>query len=90
MTKLTRFISKLKKANYHKIYLSHEPWQEQEARQFAEKLRNQGFTVIVAADARPHKDNPHDRADLEIVRRVIKSCDVLIVYGEGKNIDYQR
>ena len=34
------------------LYLSHEPEREQEAREFATKLKEQGFEPLVAADFR--------------------------------------
>ena len=68
-----------------RFYLSHDPWQEEDARRLAEKLRRQGHEVIVAADARPHKDKPHDEDDLEVVRQVIESCDAVIVYVKETN-----
>lgn len=78
------FIKELKSKGYSKIYLSHNPWEEKQARNFANKLRKEGLKVIVAADARPHKDNPRDEKDLEIVRQVIDSCDAVIVYKQRK------
>ena len=75
----------LKKHGYKRIYLSHAPNQEQLARQFAAKLRIYDLTVIVAADARPHKDYIHDDADREIINQVIASCDHVIVLNPPEN-----
>jgi hypothetical protein len=80
MSKFDTLIENLKKKCYKKIYVSHEPWQEPEARDFGQRLRERGFNVFLGADARSHKDNPHDEKDLEVVREVITSCDVVVVY----------
>lgn len=81
-----QLIDHLKKEGHKKIYLSHQPWQEEEARELAQKLTGEGFNVIVGADARPHKDNPRDDKDLETVRKIIVSCDVVIVYAKFEEV----
>lgn len=80
---LESLVEELRKQQYQKIYLSHEPWQELEAREFASKLADLGFKVQVAADVRPHKWNPQSKNDLEIVAKAIDESDVMVVYGEA-------
>lgn len=63
-----------------KFYVSHNPSEEEGARRLAKKLEKEGHEVIVAADARPHKDKPHDEHDLEAVRKIIGTCDAVIMY----------
>jgi hypothetical protein len=90
MSEFDMLVDRLKKKSFMRVYVSHEPWQEPEARDFGQRLRERGFSVILGADARPHKDSPHDEKDLEVVRQVIASCDVVVVYrkeyvkGEAK------
>jgi hypothetical protein len=76
-------ILQLKEMKTRRVYLSHSPKQEQGARRFADLLRGEGFTVIVAADARPHKDAIRDRADEFVVGKIIEGCDTTVVYEEG-------
>jgi len=57
-----------------RIYLSHEPWQEVEARNFARGLEAHGFEVIVAADVRP---------DMKSVERAIAGCNAVVIYMEN-------
>ncbi len=78
-------VNRLKKQNHRRIYLSHEPWHEQEARDLARRLTERDFTVIVGADARPHKDRIHDEDDLDVVRKTIDSCDAVVVYKNASN-----
>jgi len=63
-----------------RIYLSHHPDQEEDARRFAKKLEAVGHIVVVAADVRPCKEKPRDAYDLEVVRRAITACDATVVY----------
>lgn len=72
----------LERIKARRIYLSHYPEQEADARLFAFKLRRDGFEVIVAADARPHKHGIVDKADEDIVSQTIASCDVTVVFIE--------
>ena len=81
MNKFELLVEGLKKNNYERIYLSHEPWQEKVARAFARRLTERGFKVIVGADARPHKGRPQDEEDFYIVKKVIDSCDAVVVYA---------
>lgn len=73
-------VERIRKAGHKKIYLSHQPWEEKEARNLAKKLRSKGIQVVIAADIRPHKDKPHSPKDLEPVRRAIASCDAVVLY----------
>lgn len=73
----------LERIKARRIYLSHRPEQEAAARAFASKLRNYGFMVIVAADARPHKHGVVDKQDEDIVSQTIASCDVTVVFVEA-------
>lgn len=77
-----QLVKMLERVKARRIYLSHYPEQEADARRFASKLRREGFQVIVAADARPHKDEPVDKSDDDIVSQVIASCDVTVVFVE--------
>jgi len=76
---MEELVSQLRKNNAKKIYLSHQPHDEERARIIAFELRRRGFTVIVAADARPHKEAILDEHDKEIVKQVIASCDFTLV-----------
>lgn len=73
----------LRQKGAKRIYLSHDPKDENFARAFASRLKQAGYTVIVAADARPHKDGIKDKDDEEIVAQVIASCDTTLVLGNG-------
>jgi hypothetical protein len=77
---VTKFADQLKERGLLKIYLSHDPFQEKEARIFANELEQIGITVVVAADVRPHKDGVHDKSDLEVVKRAMESCDAIVRY----------
>lgn len=78
-----QLVKMLDRIKARRIYLSHYPEQEADARKFAFKLRRHGFDVIVAADARPHKHGIVDKADEEIVSQAIGSCDVTVVFVEN-------
>lgn len=84
MSEFNNLVKRLKEKDHRRIYLSHEPWQEQEARDLARRLTEKGFTIIIGVDARPHKDRPHDEDDLDVVRKTIDSCDAVVVYKRWK------
>jgi len=77
--RMEELIARLEKEGAKRIYLSHQPVDEEKARRIALELRKHGFTAIVAADARPHKKAPFDEHDKEIIRQVIASCDFTLV-----------
>ncbi len=64
-------LARLRASNVKRIYLIHAPIHESGARRYARFLRAYGFTVIVAADARPHKEAIHDKDDEFVVQKVI-------------------
>lgn len=77
--KLAQLVMNLKAGKVHRIYLSHAPKAERQARFLADHLKRNGFDPVVAADARPHKDMIHDEADKYVVSKVIGSCDFTLV-----------
>lgn len=72
-----------------KLYLSHEPDQEEDARRFAKKLETMGHTVVVAADVRPCKEKPRDQYDLEVVRKAIEACDAVVIYVKERETELE-
>ena len=80
MKEFDTLVDLLRKRNFKKVYLSHEPWQEDEAREFSQKLNQKGVEVVVAADVRPSKIAPRSAEDLKVVGKAIDGCDACVVY----------
>lgn len=79
---MAKFAEQLKERGQQKIYLSHDPFQEKEARIFANELEQLGITVVVAADVRLHKDGIHDKNDRDVILMAIKSCNATVKYEQ--------
>ena len=62
---------KLKSMKVQSIYLIHEEDKEESTREFAKKLKEQGFTTIVAAD--------HRKLGVQSVHDAIKECQLSLV-----------
>lgn len=82
---LSELVGGLKDKGVRKLYLSHDPWQEWEAREFATRLEQLGIEIIVAADVRPHKDYIHSGDDMTQVWEAMESCDGCIVFFKEHN-----
>lgn len=80
---LAKFAEQLKERACKKIYLTHDPFQEKDARIFAEALEQLGFTVVVAADVRSYGVAPRDVSDFEPVKKAAQSCDAVVIFTKA-------
>lgn len=81
----------LKTLDVKKLYLIHEPFRESETREFARKLKREGFIPMVAQDFRVHGHNEVcnaiEKADMTLVvafdeETVIKAKELGIEFVE--------
>jgi len=67
-----------------KIYLIHDPADEEHAREVAERLREEGIEPVVAADVRRGWWGPEDGEDLANVARAIRDSDAVLLVPPRK------